>query len=148
MFKTILWASDGSACAERALPVAKGIAKSSGARMLVVHVEEMPVGLAGAVAISYAENGVVKAALQRTVEKLKDDGVDAQFVSAEVTVGGVAKVLADSAHDADADLIVVGTRGRNPLASLLVGSVTHRLLEVAPCPVLAVPVEKAQGAES
>ncbi len=148
MFKTILWASDGSACAERALPVAKSIAKSSGARMLVVHVEEMAVGLAGAIAVGYAHNGAAKAALQRTVEDLKDEGVEAQFVSAEVTVGGVAKVLADSARDAGADLIVVGTRGRNPLAGLLVGSVTHRLLEVAPCPVLAVPAKKAQRAES
>ncbi len=36
-------------------------------------------------------------------------------------------------------MIVVGTRGRSPLAGLLAGSVAQRLLHVAPCPVLAVP---------
>ena len=35
VFKTVIWASDGSA-AERSLPFAKGIAQSSGARMMVV----------------------------------------------------------------------------------------------------------------
>jgi nucleotide-binding universal stress UspA family protein len=46
----------------------------------------------------------------------------------------------DVARDVGADVIVVGTRGRGPLAGLLVGSVTQRLLHVAPCPVLAVPI--------
>jgi nucleotide-binding universal stress UspA family protein len=38
-------------------------------------------------------------------------------------------------------VIVVGTRGRTPLAGLVLGGVTQRLLHIAPCPVLAVPPE-------
>jgi nucleotide-binding universal stress UspA family protein len=151
MFKTILWGSDGSAFAESALPLAKGIAQSSGARLLVVHVDEMAVGLAGAIAVGavgYPDYNAVSAALQRIAEDLNQEGIDAQFVSVKLTVGGVAGVLADSARDADADLIVVGTRGRNPIVGLLVGGVTHRLLEIAPCPVLAVPAKQAQEENS
>jgi nucleotide-binding universal stress UspA family protein len=58
-----------------------------------------------------------------------------------VTTSGTnaARVVADIAHEDDADVIVVGTRGHSPLVGALVGSVTQRLLHIAPCPVIAVP---------
>ena len=37
MFKTVLWATDGSAAAERALPVATSVAQTYGAKLIVVH---------------------------------------------------------------------------------------------------------------
>ena len=43
------------------------------------------------------------------------------------------------AEDVGADLVVVGTRGHTPLAGLMLGSVTDRLLHILRCPVLAVP---------
>ena len=48
-------------------------------------------------------------------------------------------MIADAAREVDADVIVVGTRGHAPIAGLLLGSVTQRLLHIAPCPVLSVP---------
>ena len=53
--------------------------------------------------------------------------------------GGPAHAIADAAKEVGADLIVVGTRGHTALGGLLLGSVTNRLLHIAPCPVLAVP---------
>ena len=57
--------------------------------------------------------------------------------------GGPAHVLADVARDEHADMIVVGTRGRRQVAGLILGGVTHRLLHIARCPVLAVPPASA-----
>jgi nucleotide-binding universal stress UspA family protein len=54
---------------------------------------------------------------------------------------GPAHAIADIAEKVDADLIAVGTRGHAPVAGLLLGSVTQRLLHISPCPVLAVPPE-------
>lgn len=48
-------------------------------------------------------------------------------------------MIAERARELGADAIVVGTRGHGPVAGLLLGSVTQRLLHIAECPVLAVP---------
>lgn len=52
-----------------------------------------------------------------------------------------AHEIADLAREAAADLIVVSTRGQSAISGLLLGSVTQRLLHVAPCPALVVPPE-------
>lgn len=57
--------------------------------------------------------------------------------------GGVASVVCDTARSLSADLIVVGTRSRSNLASLLLGSVAGEVLRYAPCDVLAVPPPRA-----
>ena len=44
MFKTILWATDGSANADRALPYAKELAEASGAKLVVAHCRELLMG--------------------------------------------------------------------------------------------------------
>lgn len=78
--------------------------------------------------------------LEQTVEGLRSGGIDAVLEIRTSLVEEVASFLGDVATEANADLIVIAGRGRSALAGAVLGSVTQRLLHVAPCPVLVVPM--------
>jgi nucleotide-binding universal stress UspA family protein len=54
-------------------------------------------------------------------------------------VGPPAAMLAQLAAGAGSALLVAGSRGRGPAASLTLGSVTQELATAAPCPLVVVP---------
>lgn len=138
MFQVIIWASDGSEHADRALDHARKLAEANSARLIAVHVKELSVGRAAGYPVQIDEEEVEQK-IQGQTKDLKDAGVDASYEQRGTTAGGAAHAIADAAKEAGAELIVVGTRGQGPISGLLLGSVTQRLLHVAPCPVLAVP---------
>jgi nucleotide-binding universal stress UspA family protein len=145
MFKKIIWATDGSDSAGRALPYARGLAQQEGASLVVVHAVETYAGSRAAGLDLYVGEEEVQRSVEAQVEALQAEGIDA---SLEMVTGlGVraAHAIADAAEELGADVIVTGTRGQTPLAGLLLGSVTQRLLHIAPCPVLAVPAAVAAG---
>ncbi len=148
MFETIVWATDGSEAADHALPYVQGLAEVHGAVVLVVHSREMLVGRAAGYPVLADEEELVEK-IRGQVDALHGAGVDARLRVVAGAASGAARMIADVAREAGADTIVVGTRGRGPIAGLLLGSVTHRLLQIAPCPVLAVspPQEAAHAAE-
>jgi nucleotide-binding universal stress UspA family protein len=65
-------------------------------------------------------------------------------VHAVVVEGIPAAVLVEMARNAE--LLVVGTRGRGGFAGLLLGSVSQRCIERSPCPVVVVPTRVSVGA--
>jgi nucleotide-binding universal stress UspA family protein len=140
LYKKVIWATDGSEWADRALPHARRIAVESGAPLVVVYCEEftMP-GKGGGSFPVHANEEEIEAKVERQVAELSGDGVNATLESTRTMVGGAAHAIADVAAREQAELIVVGTRGHTPIAGLLLGSVTQRLLHISPCPVLAVP---------
>lgn len=57
----------------------------------------------------------------------------------EKVIGGeTAKTITSIAEHDECDLIVMGSKGKSDIEGLLVGSVTHKVLHTAPCPVLVV----------
>lgn len=69
---------------------------------------------------------------------LKDAGVSARGEVIAGISGHTAKAISEVAREAGADLIVVGSRGLTDFGSMMLGSVTHRLLHIGTTPVLVV----------
>ncbi|MGY1625133.1 universal stress protein [Geodermatophilus sp. SYSU D00965] len=141
VFRTVLWATDGSKAAERALAAAKSVAQTYDARLIVTHVSVVLGGSPSTLRVAQESADAITAGLRSTVEDLRRDGVAAELTVTEMTPEGTASAIVEFARGVGADLIVVGTRGHNPLVGMLLGSVALRLVERAPCPLLAVPPE-------
>ena len=137
MFETIVWATDASELADRALPYATELAKTHHAKIVAVHANELLHGRYGGAPL-LADEPDVRAKIEHQVIELRDQGFDVEL---EVPSGGndVAVMIAKAADAVEADLIVVGTHGHGAIASVVLGSVAKALLHTAHCPVLAIP---------
>lgn len=143
MFNTVIWATDGSESADQALPFAKDLARGPARQLVVVHNKERLIGGRSAGVPVYADEEERETKILRQVEEIRTEGIRTSFRHSSGFAGHTADAIADVARELDADIVVVGTRGHGPVAGLLVGSVTQRLLHTAPCPVLAVPMNAA-----
>ena len=153
MSSSIVCGVDGSADSQAALSVATRLAKRLGARLVLAHVAELAHipyaaaapfgGMAGPMAVT-EEIGLQREAAERLLEEV---AFDAGLVDAErrVDVGSPAEGLADLADEVNAELIVVGSRGRGAFKAAFLGSVSSSLVGVARCPVLIVPPGAADG---
>jgi nucleotide-binding universal stress UspA family protein len=52
--------------------------------------------------------------------------------------GRAARLIVESAREYQAGVLVMGSHGRGDLAALLLGSVAHKVVHLADCPVLIV----------
>jgi nucleotide-binding universal stress UspA family protein len=138
MFSTMVVATDGSEHGDRAVTTAHRLAVESRARVVVVHVKELLLGKSAGYPVA-ADERDLEAKIEQQISNMKAAGVDAELREHAIVLGGPAPLIAGDAEQVGADLIVAGTHGHNPVVGLLLGSVTQRLLSIAPCPVLVVP---------
>ena len=143
MYNKIIWATDGSAASDAALPQVRELAAANGTAVVVLHCDESFVGPRAYGLEVNVDEPEVQEKIKKQAEELKGEGFDVttEFVSGHS--GIAAHAIAEAAKKDGADLIVVGTRGHTRLGGLLLGSVTQRLLQVAPCPVLSVPARES-----
>ena len=132
MFEKILLAVDGSEHSNRAVEVAADIARKSDGEVYAIHVHE--VGLVVPVETNLEAHAIV----DDTVNELLADGVKAGGDAVSARSGGIPGAIAESAESFGAGLIVMGTRGLSDVSGMLLGSVAHKVIRHAACPVLVV----------
>lgn len=133
---------DGSEHARAALDWAIGEARLRAAPLVVASAWHVPLaaygapGFAPAVTPSLPESIRLEAerVARESAQQAREGGVDR--VEEVVREGQAADVLTQAA--ADAELLVVGSRGHGGFAGLLLGSVGHQCTHHSPCPVVIV----------
>ena len=138
-----LLAYDASAGSEQAVALVRALPWPSGSVNVVAVVEPSASWVPAAPVMSprlvpspEIESRIVyhlESEVARIVRELKSAGIDA---TGAVVRGRPATVLIDEARQVGADLIVTGSRGHGPIASLILGSISGELVETAPIPVL------------
>ena len=137
-FSSILLATDGSPNAEGAVNYARDLALRDSAQVILVHAfPTIPTYLGEPWSEQLIEKTVAQGKLvaNRIADRLCEAGVD---VDVEVLEGPPADAILRVAEIRKCDLIVMGNRGYGEVTSLLLGSVSHRVVAHAQAPVLVV----------
>jgi nucleotide-binding universal stress UspA family protein len=124
---SIICAIDGSVSGESVLMTAHWLAEALGGRLIVVHAASDADG--GAEPVATAVDGWLPGAAHEM----------------RILAGSAAPAILEAADDEAASLIVIGARGRGPLKSALIGSVSRDVSARASCPVVVVPFSTAHA---
>ncbi len=138
MFDKILIASDGSEGAARAVSAGIKLAKIHNAELHMIGVEELPrfpASVDEVVEEKAEANHVFEAATKLAMGQAQAQGVK---LTPHVIVGHPVTAISDFVASGRFDLLVVGFMGHSALYNRLIGSMTDRLVEHAPCAVLVI----------
>jgi nucleotide-binding universal stress UspA family protein len=140
--KTLL-AVDGSDNAYEAVHVMKYLARAE--ELTLLHAMDVPRPAYPMMVPDVAEE------LYKSLEQsMREDGerllsrvqsllpMHAGPATKQLRIGSPAEVIVATAEEQQADLIVMGARGLGPIKERLLGSVSHRILTLAPCATLIV----------
>ena len=143
MFKHILVPVDGSDTAQMAVDKATALAKAFASRVTVIYViDPYPfTGVGTDFAYGQAEylnaaTAEANAAVKLAKQSFADSGVNVEtsVVEAHTAWRGIV----EAGESLQADLIVMGSHGRNALEKLVLGSVAQAVLSRTRLPVLVV----------
>jgi nucleotide-binding universal stress UspA family protein len=151
MFRNVLVAIDGSPHGAAALTEAIDVVKQNNARMTIM--TSVPDPSAWLLSGGPASGGVDYEALAADTESeyrtLLDSAVDQ--VPAEIPVtkvlahGRPANRILKQLKEGGHDLVIMGSRGRGEVRSLILGSVSHEVLNASPAAALIVHADPAAG---
>ena len=135
MYRRILVALDGSKRAERTIPHAAALAERVGATLTLLRVTPTPSGVADGSVNTDADRREADRYLTALHEYLRAKGLQVHYQRAE---GDPAELIPAFAREQDADLLIIGARGRGGAQHPALGSVAEATIRNAPCPVLLV----------
>jgi nucleotide-binding universal stress UspA family protein len=144
--RTILVPVGFDPVSEAALDEAVGLAKQLGARVVLFHVvpfalSDVPEGLFyRAPNTSHRQRTEGRGKLANMLESRKGSGVE---MRAEMGEGIAWDAILGAIRQHEADLVVLGTRGRNGLPRGIMGSVAERVVRTSPVPVMTVRANPA-----
>jgi len=132
MFKTVLFPIDRSRETQEAMGVVVEIVQKYGSRLILLSVVE---------ASEEAGEGmespdVVAQLLEDAQSVFRQQGIQTEAIERQ---GKPAFVICDVADEIGANLIVMGCRGLGLTEEGVTESVTNRVINLSPCPVLVVP---------
>lgn len=136
----IMVAVDGSEAAKRAAQMAVDLASKTGDELVLCHVC-VPIVYPAETAwvrspeIDAAQREQGQALVTKLASELSQKGVQPRALVLE---GPAAESLLERAEADNVSMLVVGSRGRNALARVLLGSVADRLVHLSKRPVLVV----------
>ena len=138
MYRKILAANDGSPGGRKAFAAAVALARSNGAELHMITVEELPRFPASIDEIDEEKTE----ANHRLAPMIAVARADAAAAGVEIEVhlmpGHVVEAIVGLVRDRDIDLLVVGFMGHSALYERIIGGTTDRLVRLVPCAVLVV----------
>ncbi|MGA7079141.1 MAG: universal stress protein [Terriglobales bacterium] len=129
----VLFCTDFSENSERALSYAISATEEYDAELIMLHVLE------DAPSVGKTEEVIAKAAAQ--LDKLIPAEARKRLrIKTVVRVGKPYQQIIQLAQETQADMVAMGVHGRGALDLAVFGSTTYRVLQLGPCPVLAVHI--------
>ena len=135
MFKTVLFPIDMSLEAQQAATLVAQLVKENQSRLVLLSVVE-PAAEGVAAPSGQASPEAVAQLLNQAKDNFATQGIATETLERE---GQPAFVICDVADEIGADLIVMGCRGVGLIEEVQEESVTARVINLSPCPVLIVP---------
>ena len=138
MYDRILLAVDHSEISDRAVAAARDLAVLSKGEVWVLHLREREMGAKTGALVVDETTADANEAVEASVEVLTQAGVKAHGEVRNTIFGFAAREIVNDAIEVDADVIVMGSRGRGDIAGLLLGSTAHKVIHLSDRPVLVV----------
>jgi len=136
MFKTVLFPIDQTRESRHAAELVVSLVKTYSSRLILLSVVESPEDREGGAEPEMTSPKAIAQLLDTAKTLFKDEGIDANVIEKQ---GMPAFSICDVADELDVDLIVMGSRGIGLTEDGLSDSVSNRVINLSPCPVLIVP---------